>query len=184
MKSKIVLTTLALCILFSCKKKSEDVTPAIAVDPVVGEWYLQLSDADNIAPAGSKYYAFRAPILGNVATGNIGVSTSQKSLYQITKVSEGKYTVTSKAYPNQYLSYFLSAATPLSYVRFSSPSTLTDNELFKIVKDTNTNTYYFIAVANTDRGLGAFFPANTSILSAYFVAGGVSGEYYKWKLEK
>jgi hypothetical protein len=184
MKSKIVLTTLALSIFFSCKKKNEDVTPPVPVDPVVGEWYLQLSDADNIAPAGSKYYAFRAPILGNVATGNIGVSTSQKSLYQITKISEGKYTVTSNAYPNQYLSYFSSAATPLSYVKFNNPSTITDNELFKINKVPNANTYVFLAVANTDRALGAFFPSGSTLLSAYFLNEGSNGVYYKWKLEK
>ncbi len=113
MNQKIIIATLIIYILFSCKKNNEDVAPSIPIDPIAGEWYMHLIEAEGNYGGGS-HYAYRAGGVNASNRGNISFTTNvaSKSLYSFTKVSEGKYSISAPTYAGQYLAYITNNISP------------------------------------------------------------------------
>jgi hypothetical protein len=185
MKTKLILTTLALCILFSCKKKTEDVTPPAPVDSIAGEWYLHLIEAEGNYGGGS-HYAFRT---GGINTGNQGniaftTNTASKSLFKFTKEAEGKYSISSVNYPGSQLAYQENNILPYSTRLMFSVNPISDIYLYTFEKAAGTtDTYIIKSVSNPTTALSASV-TNGSSLRPNFVTAGASFTYQKWKLEK
>ncbi len=186
MKSKLILTTLTLCILLSCKKKTEDVIiPTAPTDTIAGNWYLHLIDAEGNYGGGS-HYAYRAGGINAANRGNISftTTTTSRSLYSFTKVSDGKYTISSPDYPGQYLAYQTNDVLPYETRMFFTVNTITDMYLFTFEKVAGTtDTYIIKSVSNPTTALSASI-TNGSSLRPNFVVAGASFTFQKWKLEK
>jgi hypothetical protein len=186
MKTKIILSTLILVVLLSCKKKNEEIIVTPPVDPIAGEWYMHLVDADVQAPAGSSYYAYKAGGANALTRANISFTTtnSDKSLYKFTKVTEGKYSISMTAYPNQYLAYQTNNTIPYESRMFFAVNTVTDDYLYTFDKVAGTtDTYIIKSVSNPNMALSASI-TNGTTLRPNFVVAGASFTYQKWKLEK
>jgi hypothetical protein len=188
MKSKLIITTLTFCILLSCKKKTEDVIiPSPPADPIAGNWYMHLIDAEGNYGGGS-HYAYRAGGVNASNRGNISFTTNlaSKSLYSFTKVSEGKYSISAPAYAGQYLAYVTNNTVPYETRMFFSlnPFNGSDDFLFTFEKVSGTtDTYIIKSVSNPTTALSASITNSTS-LRPNFVVAGASFTYQKWKLEK
>ncbi len=183
---KIILTTLSISILFACKKKTEEVIIPPAVDPITGEWYMHLVDADALAPVGTGTYAYRAAGINAAGRSNISFTTnaSLKILYKFTKEAENKYSISISNYPGQYLSYQTNNIVPYELRMFFSLNAISDNNLYTFEKVAGTtDTYLIKSVSNPTKALGASIQNGTSIYPNFIVAG-ASFTYQKWKLEK
>jgi hypothetical protein len=186
MKAKLILSTTILFLLFSCKKKSEDMPAQATVDPIEGEWYMHLIDADVLAPAGSNYYAYRAGGANAANRSNISFTNTAaaKSLYKFTKQTDGKYSISMTAYPGLYLSYQTNNISPYESRMFFALNQITDDYLYSFEKVTGaTDTYLIKSVSNPNMALSASI-TNGTTLRPNFVVAGASFTYQKWKLEK
>ncbi len=186
MKSKIILAMLMLCTLLSCKKDND--SPSVTTDPVEGEWYFRLSDANGVN-GNANHFGTRAPISGQLGRGNFTISPSFKTLYQVTKVADGKYSISSNAYTGgQFLTYQTFVTEGYAYLPFSNNGyNTTDNELFTFEKITGTtDTYLIKSVSNPLIALsGSSKTVNgATSIQPNFVVAGASFTYQKWKLEK
>jgi hypothetical protein len=149
---KIILVSLILSILFSCKKKTEEVIPPVATDPLQGEWYFRLVDADG-ANGNANHYGSRGAVLGQASRGNFIISTTTKILFQLTKVSDGKYSISINAYGGgQFLTYKTFTTGGYSYLPFSNNGfNVTNDELYTFEKIAGTTDSYLISRPSKSR---------------------------------
>ncbi len=183
---KLILASMLISILFACKKKKEDVAPAAVVDPIAGEWYLHLVDADVLAPAGSSTFAYRAGGINAANRSNISFTTNAtlKILYKFTKEGENKYSISISNYPGQYLSYQTNNIMPYETRMFFSLNAISDNNSYNFEKVAGTSDTYLIkSVSNPTMALSASIQNGSSIYPNFVVAG-ASFTFQKWKLEK
>jgi hypothetical protein len=188
MKKTLMFTMIAVSTLLSCKKNTEEVIPPtpVVTDPIAGEWYMHLVDADAISTPGNHYYAYRAAGANAANRSNISFTTvfGDKSLYKFTKEAEGKYSISMTGYPNQFLLYQTNNIAPYESRMFFSVNQITNDNLYTFERLTGaTDTYLIKSVSNPATALSASI-TNGTILRPNFVAAGASFTYQKWKLEK
>ncbi len=180
MKTNLMLAAFCLCILFACKKKTEEIIPTPEVDPLVGDWYLTLPESANL---GNVFYAFRENIVGNITQGNLGLTSTAtaKILFKITQVIEGKYSI---GIANGFAGQKLIFQTPgnFNYLLFG-PSTGATNEQFTFTKNAD-NSYLIKPVSDPTLALSASIISGTTLKANYITAGGGAAAFQKWKLEK
>jgi hypothetical protein len=167
-----IIILIASTLLFSCKKKNEEVT---TVNPLVGNWYIkanQLSTPTYVTTSSTNNIVF-----------DVNGSATSKTLVNIEAAGEGKYYISIAGVAGKTLDY--NQINNWTYLELL-PRTNVPSQQFTFEKVSNsTDVYYIKSASNPDKYLTGFSGIIYVSIFSTLKAPNSSNTYIQhWKLEK